>query len=234
MELRQAALAYLERNRLACIDLLEALRRGSAELLYAAPDGVLLYERESGAHMMSAADRAGAGRCFARLPRCGLLVGHEMWYREEAARRYGLSEEQICYQAAWLAPEPPSEPEFSGELRLLDAGWAGWLYEHYSHAFGGVEYMEGAVRRGMLAAFVDGAPAGFIGVHDEGSIGMLEVLPPYRRRGLGEVLLRAAVRRALAQGRYAYGQVFDNNAASLALQKKVGMTLTEEPMFWLF
>ena len=32
----------------------------------------------------------------------------------------------------------------------------------------------------MTGAFLDGVLAGFIGIHEEGSIGMLEVLPAYR------------------------------------------------------
>ena len=91
-----------------------------------------------------------------------------------------------------------------------------------------------AIGAGMLGAFVDGTLAGFAGFHGEGSIGLLEVLPAYRRRGLGEALLRGAVRLALERGQYAFGQVLIDNAPSLALQKKVGMTLSEQPLYWLF
>ena len=94
--------------------------------------------------------------------------------------------------------------------------------------------MEGAVARGMLGAFVEGEPAGFVGFHAEGTIGMLEVLPPYRRRGVGEALLRGAVRLALERGQYAFGQVFTDNAPSLALQRKVGLAVSEEILYWLF
>ena len=88
--------------------------------------------------------------------------------------------------------------------------------------------------RGMLGAFVDGKPAGFAGFHIEGAIGMLEVLPPYRRRGIGEALLRGVVSLALSRGQYAYGQVFTDNAPSLALQRKAGMAVSQEILFWLF
>ena len=177
MEQLEQALAYLGRDPLFYMDMLEPLRRGTAELLYAEEDGVLLCE-SGGIHMMSAAGPAAAERCFALLSRCAMLVGHELWYKAEAARRFGLHEEQICYQAAWLAPEPPAAAPFGGELRLLGEEMAQWVYDHYSHPFGGVAYMQGALRRGMLGAFVDGACAGFAGFHEEGSIGMLEVLPP--------------------------------------------------------
>lgn len=232
MEQLEQALAYLGRDPLFYMDMLEPLRRGTAELLYAEEDGVLLCE-SGGIHMMSAAGPAAAERCFALLSRCAMLVGHELWYKAEAVRRFGLHEEQICYQAAWLAPEPPAAAPFGGELRLLGEEMAQWVYDHYSHPFGGVAYMQGALRRGMLGAFVDGACAGFAGFHEEGSIGMLEVLPAYRRRGVGEALLRGAVRLALERGQYAFGQVFTDNQASLALQRKVGMSVSQERLFWL-
>ena len=232
MEQLEQALAYLGRDPLFYMDMLEPLRRGTAELLYAEDDGVLLCE-SGGIHLMSAAGPAAAERCFALLSRCAMLVGHELWYKAEAARRFGLHEEQICYQAAWLAPEPPAAAPFGGELRLLGEEMAQWVYDHYSHPFGGVAYMQGALRRGMLGAFVDGACAGFAGFHEEGSIGMLEVLPAYRRRGVGEALLRGAVRLALERGQYAFGQVFTDNQASLALQRKVGMSVSQERLFWL-
>lgn len=233
MEQLEQALAYLGRDPLFYMDMLEPLRRGTAELLYAEEDGVLLCE-SGGIHMMSAAGPAAAERCFALLSRCAMLVGHELWYKAEAARRFGLHEEQICSQAAWLAPDPPAAAPFGGELRLLGEEMAQWVYDHYSHPFGGVAYMQGALRRGMLGAFVDGACAGFAGFHEEGSIGMLEVLPVYRRRGVGEALLRGAVRLALERGQYAFGQVFTDNQASLALQRKVGMSVSRERLFWLF
>ena len=62
---------------------------------------------------------------------------------------------------------------------------------------------------------------------------MLEVLPQYRRRGVGEALLHGAVRLAIEQGAIPFGQVFSDNAASLALQRRAGMQVTERLLFWL-
>lgn len=233
MPANETALAYLNQNRLLYIDMLEVLRRGSAQLLYADADGVLLYDRGGQVHMLSARDAAALDRMLSVLPGCSLLVGHELWYKDALARRFSFQGEQICYQSAWLSPRPPEQRPFQGELRLLTEDWASYVFDHYSHAFDGVEYIRAAIRRGMLGTFVDGTLAGFVGFHAEGAIGMLEVLPAYRRRGLGQVLLRGAVRLALERGQYAFGQVFADNAPSLALQKKVGMTLSRERMFWL-
>ncbi len=236
MSLNETALACLNRNRLLYLNMLEVLRRGSAELLWAGEGGVLLYDRGSGAYMLTARDRAALDGMLPLLPAdCDLLVGHDLWYRDELAGRFGLWKEELCVQAAWMAPEPPEAPAFGGELHLLGEEWAPYVCEHYSKSdIGGLEHIRQAIGAGMLGAFVDGTLAGFAGFHGEGSIGLLEVLPAYRRRGLGEALLRGAVRLALERGQYAFGQVLIDNAPSLALQKKVGMTLSEQPLYWLF
>lgn len=231
MNMEQRALVYLEKDKLLFADMLEPLHRGSADILYAQEDGVLLFERAGAIYMMTARTPAGAGACLDRISSCELLSGHELWYREEAAARFGLPEGQVCYQAVWLERTPPPEPE--ADLRPLPLELAGWVYDHYSHPFGGVEYMEGVLRRGMLGAYVDGTLAGFVGFHDEGSIGMLEVLPQFRRRGLGKALLHGAVRLALERGSIPFGQVFYGNDASLALQKKAGMQVSGPVLFWL-
>lgn len=234
MERAEAARAFLSKNKPLYIDMLEPLRRGSADLLYAGEDGVLLYDRPSGAHMLAADTPAALGKMLPLMAECENLVGHQLWCKDALADRFGLREEQICHQAAWLAPGPPAARPFGGTLRLLDKSWAPWVYARYSHAFGQVTYMEEAIARGMLGAFVDGECAGFVGFHAEGAIGMLEVLPEYRRRGIGEALLRGITALALERGQYAFAQVFADNLPSLALQRKAGFTVSEEILFWLF
>ena len=234
MTQKETALARLSGYRLLYIDMLEVLRRGTAQIRRAGPDGVLLYDPPSEVWFLDAETPAALDEMLPMLDGCVILTGHQMWYKDKLAAHFGFQTEQICRQSAWLSPQPPVVPSFDGELRWLDRSWAVWTEEHYSHSFGGVSYMEDAIDRGMLGAFVDGQPAGFIATHIEGSMGMLEVLREYRRRGIGEALLLAMTASCLERGIYPYGQVWADNDPSLALQRKVGMTLSEELLFWLF
>lgn len=230
----EQAMAYLSRDPVFYVNLLEVLRRDSAVLVEAAPDGLLLFDQGSGAWMMSAAGERAFHRLIRRVPaNCDLFVGYELRYMDRVAELFCLEGRLVCYSAAWPGRTPPEIPEFGGQLRLLGPEWAPWVQAHYSQEMD-LDYMEQSIRRGMLGAFVDGACAGFVGFHDEGSIGMLEVLPEYRRRGLGKVLQLAAIRLALERGKLAFGQVVEDNAPSLALQKKLGMSLSREKLFWLF
>ena len=233
MEQMEQAQAWLERGSVLHANMLEVLRRGSADALIAEERGVLLHDTGCGAWML-AAEPDVAEDFLDQVPEgCDLFVGHDMAYFDLARARFGLQEREICWSAAYLDKVPLSVPAFGGELRLLDRSWAPWVLAHYSHAFADLDYMERAVDRGIIGAFVEGQPAGFVGFHDEGSIGMLEVLPAYRRRGLGEVLQRAAINLALERGQIPFGQVIDGNTASLALQRKLGMAISETTLFWL-
>ena len=85
----------------------------------------------------------------------------------------------------------------------------------------------------MYGIFVEDELAGFIGEHDEGSMGMLEVFPAYRRQGLGLALESFQINRILEEGRMPYDQVILGNEKSLSLQKKLGMTITKDTVTWL-
>ena len=90
MACEEAALAYLSRNKLRYVDMLEPLRRGSAELLYAGADGVLLYDREVEAHMLAAVDPAALEKMLPLMAGGDRLVGHQLWYQDALAAPFGL------------------------------------------------------------------------------------------------------------------------------------------------
>ena len=76
--------------------------------------------------------------------------------------------------------------------------------------------------------------AGFIGRHREGSIGLLEVFPEYRRHGCGMELESFMVNKTLEEGRIPFCHVMLDNEKSLNLQKKIGFTIADTPIFWIF
>ena len=52
--------------------------------------------------------------------------------------------------------------------------------------------------------------------------------------GLRPAQAAVQVRLALERGQYAFGQVLVDNGPSLALQKKAGLTVSEDTLYWLF
>lgn len=76
----------------------------------------------------------------------------------------------------------------------LDDIYSEYVYNNYSSKDTvDVDYIKNRIKTNtMLGAFIDKKLVGFIGTHEEGSIGILEVLPQYRKRGIGEMLQKCA------------------------------------------
>ena len=95
-------------------------------------------------------------------------------------------------------------------------------------------YIRDRIEHGALfGVFESDALAGFAGFHDDGSMGMLEILPPFRRRGYAAQLEAFLIAAALKESRTPYCHVVDGNEASLHLQRKMGLTCTCLPAIWV-
>ncbi|MCL1846600.1 MAG: GNAT family N-acetyltransferase, partial [Coriobacteriia bacterium] len=65
-------------------------------------------------------------------------------------------------------------------------------------------------------------------------IGMLEVFEGHKRKGFGAELLSFMTNLFLEQGLVPFGQIVVDNVASLALNRKLGYTLTDSRLYWVF
>ncbi|NBK24908.1 MAG: GNAT family N-acetyltransferase [Spirochaetia bacterium] len=218
-----------EKGEITYIDLIEPLREGTAEVLLASEAGVLI--RINGNTLCCALFEERALPAFVEhlvvsndsiCVHDGPLIG----YLKEKGLVYHLG----CIQAVYTSKE---KCMLSAQLTIQRLGLEDLaiVLEHYKHA--DREYITDRVASGcMRKAVVDGRLAAFIGRHAEGTIGMLQVLPDFRRRHIGEELEKAYVNLLLDEGRVPYCHVDTHNAASLALQKKLGMSFSKEIIHW--
>lgn len=75
--------------------------------------------------------------------------------------------------------------------------------------------------------------AGIIGIHEEGSIGMLYVKPEYRHQKIATALETYAFNRALENGWIPYGQIIVGNEASMKLQESMGLHFSKSSVYWM-
>ncbi len=94
--------------------------------------------------------------------------------------------------------------------------------------------IEDHLERGWIYGGFDasGALVGFIGEHDEASMGMLEIFPEARRRGYAQALEAALIDTFMAAGRIPYCHVALDNEASKALQRKLGLRRIDTVQCW--
>lgn len=227
------AIAYLQEKPLLHMDMLEAIRRGHAKLLEASGRGIVLLDRPSGACMISAVDEKAAIRMLSRVKNADVFVTHQDSSTAAVRKKISCRRKTECYQSVYQKKEPMEAPLGAVEIRRLDESFLPFVSTHYSRAEN-ESYLRERLKSGtMYGAFWERIPVGFIGMHAEGSVGMLEVLPEYRRRGIAGVLVTYLANRILKRGWVPFGQIIVGNTASVHLNRKLGFTISQETVCWL-
>ena len=225
--MEEAVLRWVSRDPAGYGYLLDFYRRG-ARVCQAGEDGLVLKNDEIDLCY------AGGSAFAPELLSCSLSLVEDPALAERIMTARPELERMECTQCLYLKKDPPPDMDRPGvTLRPLTMEDLDFVLQHYHHPGAVPDHIRGRIQEGMLGAELEGQLAGFIGVHEEGTIGLLEVLPAYRRRGLAEALEAALIRRQLERGRLPYGHVKVGNAASEALQKKLGLTFDRRVLYWL-
>ncbi|MBD5085258.1 MAG: GNAT family N-acetyltransferase [Clostridiales bacterium] len=227
----------LARDPVLYLDLTEAIRRGDGKVLGATPHGALaaftnLIDGPQFGFTMFADNLETAEQLLELLPPVpGFITVHETLYAGLLQERFGFTGLRPCWQVGYLRAAPLPLPELGVEVRQLDASHLPTVISNYD--LEDEEYLDWLIGRGELFGAFDGDTLmAFAGRHAEGSIGLLEVLPQYRRRGLATLLQSHMINLELSRGHIPYGQVFDGNEPSLALQRSLGMTKSIGQLAW--
>ncbi|HOP10596.1 MAG TPA: GNAT family N-acetyltransferase [Oscillospiraceae bacterium] len=223
-------IAYAENDLPHRALLLYCLKSGAAQILYCGEDGILIHEENAGHYLLSAKDHRSAGKLIKRVPETDTILAHEEFY-DDILRAKNPSGITRCNTAAYLKKEPPEAVD--DDIRQLTVVDLPMMIEYY-HLYTDEEYFTERLAGGfMYGIYIDGSPAGFIGRHDSGEMGFLEVFEPYRKKGLGLKLEKFLIRKVLAEGNLPVGEVILGNTASMALQRKAGMQIdTSQTVTW--
>ena len=109
-------------------------------------------------------------------PKPTFITVHEALYRDELEKRFGFTRLNPCWQMGWLRTTPPPLPD-AANIRQLDQSPLPTVLANYTLT--DQEYLSWLIAHGELyGAFDGGTLMAFIGRHAEGSVGLLEVLPP--------------------------------------------------------
>lgn len=224
----------LEKNPLLYAGLIQVIKRGTAEILEENENGIFLKDSISNGFMLVSDNfetSVGWLKKYEYLNYRLLSV-----FREDVAgfvrMNYGLTETLECFQAVYQSQD--YQP-LSGNLRIeaateekLDI-----IMSHYKK-LDEWEVREVINRGNLFIGYHKDEVVGFIGQHLEGSMGILEVFPEYRRKGYGTELERFMINHTLEEEKIPFCQIETDNEKSLELQRKLGLTLSEDKVYWLF
>ena len=98
----------------------------------------------------------------------------------------------------------------------------------------GTSYVEKCLDHGNLyGAFFGDELAGIMGIHEDGSLGMLEVKQKFRGQKVAKALETYLINQTLSWGWIPYGQVEENNEISGKLQESLGLYTSKGKIFWM-
>lgn len=177
-----------------------------------------------------------AGRLLAVMSRDHFIIlrAHEKWYLEDLMEKTGFTDMEPYLNSLYPDDFLLQGPVPDGlAIRPLTMAEFPFVRETYL-TVDDDDYIRSRIEEGMLGAWYQGELAGFIGTHQEGTVGLLEVLPKYRRKGIARALETQMHRILRQQGRRAFGTIAAGNQLSLTVHRKMGIRLASEPVYWLF
>ncbi len=227
------AYEYLNKDRLHHIDMLETLNRGIGEVVYADDGGVVLLNTGY-TYMISTESEETLEKICAMIKRPELIAMHQARLVPLLQEKYRYRHTMECLQCAYLPDEKLDEKLPEGlELRELTPDNTEFVIKNYDH-LSDEKYIIERIEAGMIGAFCGDEIAGFIGTHAEGTIGMLQVVPEFRRRGIAYTLEAAMINRMLEKNWVPHAHIVTTNSASVRLQEKVGMVFSGETVTWMY
>lgn len=235
---KQEVIGLLSRHKREYIHMMETLSRGDGEVLFVQGESVLLHARESGVYLVTS-DSPEAGE------RLAALIREDSARRRKAPEWFVVSQPFLipvlerafgalpcppCVQACFTRKEPLPVPY--KQIERLGPDTLDALCTFYPR--GGREYLKDRLTKGKVyGAGEDGRLIGVIGLHDDGSMGMLYVDEPWRGRGIACSLEAFLINRLLELGQTPYCQIEADNLPSLRLQEKLGLYLSRGEIWWV-
>lgn len=217
------------------VDMHEAFVRGNVSALFYCSDEAILIQQNCGLYMLWAANKE-AGLTALRYANDDIecCIAHGKASLDAITEfKPSLTIDPPCLQYC-LTSRALLPLSGIADIRPLMVNEAEFVVENYALE-NDVEHVRSLIREGkMLGAEVDGKLAAFIGFHSDGSSGMLEVMPEFKRKGIGTEIELAFFNHQLEKGWMPYGHVYLTNSASLKMQSKLGLAVSEDFIWWLF
>ena len=228
---KQAIIKRLSKKKRLYIHMMELLRRGIGEVLYERGMDIVLFEPDSELYMVCAETKESAEYLTDKyLMSAGLVLTTSDVVLQALEEKRNMHICHKVWQYVYTLKEPL--PVKHKDIRRLTMEHFAYVTEHYT--MDDEEYVRNRIENGqMFGAFVEDRLVGFVGIHAEGSCGLLFVEESCRGMGIGQSLENYIINYVKSLGFTPYGHVKEGNAASTKLQEKNGLYMAEEPLFWV-
>ena len=239
----------LMRDKLLNIDMIEFINRGTADLVHFDENEILIRDTTSGAyfHSLTNLDMAEES-CLIKSELCNAkelncLIIHQESMVPLIEVELGMHVSSACRQYVYTRREklpvkglyrPDGKPMESGlVIKPLTEEYTDFVVNAYS-SVGGDKYVRRRINGGnLVGAFVNDKIVGFAGLHEEGSLGMIYIVPSSRNRKIGLALETYLINAEIEKGNIPFVQVKLGNDIAQAMQEKLGLFGSKAMVFWM-
>ncbi len=138
----------------------------------------------------------------------------------------------MAYQYGYLKNDVEIVKVPQIEIRKIGMEYYDFIRQNYSTLVD-EKYLQSRIQTNVfIGAFDQDKIVGFAGIHDEGSIGFVEVIAKYRRKGIARMLETYMINKALKKNELIYLQVELENTVSMRFHEKLGFKRADDIITW--
>ncbi len=229
---------FFKQNEALYADMIYAYTQCGAKLLYGERDGVLLYNTKNDQYLATAQSEQAAQEIVQLVPKgYDSFVAHDVIFEKYMGKLLSYTHSLESYNHVYKKRQLFVLKASEIQIKKLDGTYKETIKKHYTLAQSFSDaYFDGCFQRGFLGAFEKEKLVGFIGMHENGAMGMLEVFDGYKGRKIG-TLLQCSYVNYLMSKKYKpiiFSQVNAKNDISLRLQEKTYFEKASQKCLWYF
>jgi len=231
--MEEKGLEYLEKDSVLHMAMIAPIKKGNAEIIYADYDGVFMKEMESGVYMIALDDFDKAKELLDKEDKPMHICAYQKNIADYLYEKYDYKKYVENVQAAYMKAEYIEVGHDTLEIQPLTLSQLDWVYENYSDHLS-YDYLKKRIECGTLyGGALDGTLCGFVGVHADGSIGIMKVMEKFRGQGLATQLEGSMINIMLDKKEIPFSQIEFDNESSIGLHRKLGLEVSERTLYRL-
>ena len=230
--LLEKALLFAEKDPILYCCIPDGIKSGAYSIVCASQHGVLAKVSGSELYIVASDSPEETDNLISDINAVSHILCLDKHSLELLQRKFSFKRCTECLLYVFTGKEP-IDYNFPYEIKNLDMSHASAVCSNYKLTDES-ETISQLKSGKMIGAFdTSGDLMGFIGLHSEQSVGMLVVMPRFRRLGVAYAIEAEITNRLIKAGRTPYCHVILGNTASMHLQEKLGYTQSKHNVYWI-
>lgn len=230
--MKTKALSYLSKNKTFYAGLIDAVNNENSKILFCNPNGLLIYLKDEYSFIAETKEAAEKMIDAIENPEDSSILVFNDCAKDLIIEKFNFNVYSECHEAVYFSKEPLPVDE-NADIRKLGDEYTDFVASNYSLFYDPQYIAERIAAETMYGIFIENKIAGFIGIHDHGSLGMLEILPKFRRRGLAGNLLAYMTNLLVKRNELPRSDLIITNEASIHLHKSLNYDVSTESFYWM-